>query len=214
MYPLTIVVGNASEVIKQAKKEIKFLNVIVCDSKMDTVKQMTDTIDNLSLPVLFYFPEAGKMYKSVKSSLLKITEESPRNVFFVLACSNENVFPATLKSRANIVYVGNEVLISPKAERLAWDVVHNKLDVTSRIPKDILSLSSQIKFYKKDEENPDKVDLYVLLHAVREQLLKRLEKNSDDLSAKKFFATVTEAIKLYRLSNCNKLCIFDKLALE
>lgn len=213
MYPLTIVVGNASEVIQQAKKEIKFLNIIICDSKMDTVKQITDTIDNLSIPVLFYFPEAGKMYKSVKSSLLKLTEESPRNVFFVLACKNENVFPATLKSRANIVYIGQEILVSPQAEELAWKIIEAKLN-PSFSPKDVMCLSNRIKFYKKDEENPDKIDLYVLLHSIREQLVIKLKENKNNLSAQQMFGTVGEAMKLCRLSNCNKLCIFDKLALE
>lgn len=75
------------------------------DIKVDSVRNMITDAYKVLTPTLYVIPNADSMSEAAKNSLLKITEEPPRNCYFVLTLSDLSNTLATIKSRGTVFYM-------------------------------------------------------------------------------------------------------------
>lgn len=69
------------------------------------IRSMIDMAYKVSMPTVFLIPDVDTMSISAKNALLKITEEPPKQAYFVMTVLNINSVLATIKSRATIYYL-------------------------------------------------------------------------------------------------------------
>ena len=70
--------------------------------KIDDIRKAIDMAYTQTEPIVIIIPDADKMSLPAKNSLLKITEEPPRNCYFILTLqSKENTLP-TILSRGTV----------------------------------------------------------------------------------------------------------------
>ncbi len=68
-------------------------------TKADEVRDVIDNAYKVDLPVIYAFTDCDNMSSASANSLLKVTEEPPRNAYFILTCANlDNILP-TIRSR-------------------------------------------------------------------------------------------------------------------
>lgn len=79
--------------------------VITTGTKIDDVRDMIEKTKSLSSQVIYYIPEADSMSVGAKNSLLKITEEPPKNLRIVMTLESDGSTLPTIKSRAQVLYM-------------------------------------------------------------------------------------------------------------
>lgn len=75
---------------------------IFIDNKVDNIREMIDLSSSLAEPTLFV-THVSEMSNAAKNSLLKVTEEPPKNVHICLIAYSENEVLPTLVSRSWII---------------------------------------------------------------------------------------------------------------
>lgn len=78
-------------------KTISYINPTV-----DSIRQMIDTCYNVTNTHFYIIENADKLSIQARNALLKVTEEPPRNAYFVLLLRDINKIPKTLISRAEV----------------------------------------------------------------------------------------------------------------
>lgn len=73
-------------------------------------------------PTVYIFPDADKMSVQAKNAMLKITEEPPRQAYFIMTVESMNNTLGTLKSR------GTEIQMESYTEEDLWTFVDNASD--------------------------------------------------------------------------------------
>ena len=77
----------------------------VTDIKVDAIREVIDTAYKIRDRVVYHIKDADNMRAEAKNALLKITEEPPKNAYFVMTIQNDSSLLATLKSRAQVLRV-------------------------------------------------------------------------------------------------------------
>lgn len=75
---------------------------IFIDNKVDSIREMIDLSSSLAEPTLFV-SQVSEMSNAAKNSLLKVTEEPPKNVHICLIAYSENEVLSTLVSRSWVI---------------------------------------------------------------------------------------------------------------
>ena len=75
---------------------------IFIDNKVDNIREMIDLSSSLAEPTLFV-THISDMSNAAKNSLLKVTEEPPKNVHICLIAYSENEVLSTLVSRSWVI---------------------------------------------------------------------------------------------------------------
>ena len=75
---------------------------IFIDNKIDSIREMIDLSSSLAEPTLFV-THVSEMSNAAKNSLLKVTEEPPKNVHICLIAYSENEVLSTLVSRSWVI---------------------------------------------------------------------------------------------------------------
>ena len=75
----------------------------VTDIKVDAIREVIDTAYKIRDRVVYHIKDADNMRAEAKNALLKITEEPPKNAYFVMTIQNDSSLLATLKSRAQVL---------------------------------------------------------------------------------------------------------------
>ncbi|WP_294907323.1 hypothetical protein [uncultured Ruminococcus sp.] len=124
-------------------------------SKTYSIEQMRNIIkDSYILPneanaKVYVFEEADNRLTDIaQNSFLKLLEEPPQNVYFILLCESAQKLLVTILSRCTVVRLKNEVRISEKALEYAEKIV--KGIISSREYDLLLSLN-----VLSDKENAD-----------------------------------------------------------
>lgn len=124
-------------------------------SKTYSIEQMRSIIkDSYILPneanaKVYVFEEADNRLTDIaQNSFLKLLEEPPQNVYFILLCESAQKLLVTILSRCTVVRLKNEVRISEKALEYAEKIV--KGIISSREYDLLLSLN-----VLSDKENAD-----------------------------------------------------------
>lgn len=74
-------------------------SMAIVDLSVDAVREAIETSYKVASPVCYIFPDADKMSPQAKNALLKITEEPPRDAYFIMTLEDINNTLPTLKSR-------------------------------------------------------------------------------------------------------------------
>ena len=77
----------------------------VSDIKVDAIRDIINTAYTINATVVYHIQNADNMRAEAKNALLKITEEPPKNAYFVMTIQNDSSLLATLKSRAQVLRV-------------------------------------------------------------------------------------------------------------
>ena len=77
----------------------------ISDIKVDAIREIINTAYTATDAIVYHIQNADNMRAEAKNALLKITEEPPRNAYFVMTIQNDSSLLATLKSRAQVLRV-------------------------------------------------------------------------------------------------------------
>ena len=77
----------------------------VSDIKVDAIREIINTAYTATDAIIYHIQNADNMRAEAKNALLKITEEPPKNAYFVMTIQNDSSLLATLKSRAQVLRV-------------------------------------------------------------------------------------------------------------
>lgn len=76
---------------------------IDCDIKVDAVRNAITLASTVETPIVYCFANADTMRAEAKNALLKITEEPPKNAYFIFTVVDESTLLETIKSRATVI---------------------------------------------------------------------------------------------------------------
>lgn len=74
-----------------------------CGIKVDEVREVIQTATMSKERVVYCFEDADTMRNEAKNAMLKITEEPPRDAYFIMTVSNDGSVLDTIKSRAIVI---------------------------------------------------------------------------------------------------------------
>ena len=100
-----IIVGDKGSGKKEICKYISNLLNTSCmyfDSKIDEVRRVIDMAYQQNNLMLYVFPDADSMSVAAKNSLLKVTEEPPKNAYFIITLNNLQNTLETIQSRGMV----------------------------------------------------------------------------------------------------------------
>lgn len=104
---LTIIEGESlsgkTTFVKYLAKEIGYNLIITEDTKIDTIREIIKIAYKQKNKTIYYIPHIDTMSIPAKNSLLKLTEEPPKNAYIICSCENAYNTLQTLKSRASIL---------------------------------------------------------------------------------------------------------------
>ena len=108
-YPrFSIIVGQqgsgkkmmAQHIAKELGIRYAFIPIVV-----DDIRTMISEAYKLAMPFVYIIADADKMSPAAKNALLKVTEEPPRQAYFILTISDLNSTLATIRSRGTVFYM-------------------------------------------------------------------------------------------------------------
>lgn len=184
----------------------------VCGISVDDVRDTIQSSYIITMPIVFIFPHIEKMSINAINSLLKITEEPPNHVRFILTADNiENVLP-TIRSRATVIYV------STKKHNFDKDLIDFCYLVYTNIAS--VSLTNALKIpnrIKLKDTDTDKFELMDFLCCMREIYANNFKyfSNLDELVVsnklfEKYFATEMAICQLRSIRGVKKDSLLDE----
>ena len=84
----------ASTIADYLKYPISFV-----DTKVDSIREVINTAYKVDAPIIYVITDCDNMSSAAANALLKVTEEPPRNAYFILTCENEENLLQTIRSR-------------------------------------------------------------------------------------------------------------------
>ena len=153
----SILIGEKGSGKKELAKEIGQMLGIVCVITGTSAEQVRYVIADsykLDLPVLYIVADCDNMSNVAANALLKITEEPPKNAYFILTCENEDNLLSTIRSRGVTFmlepysYEEKCDFIDTQSNRPDDDTVEFILDVSSNIGDIKSLLNMDIKAFK------------------------------------------------------------------
>lgn len=103
------------------------------DTKADTIRAMIADAQKAIEPVLYIIPDADTMSTTAKNAMLKITEEPPKNAWFVITLENENNTLATIRSR------GQMYRLEPYSPEVIVQYAREKYKITDMTETEIIA---------------------------------------------------------------------------
>lgn len=113
-----------------SKVIMKMLNAqgIICGCGIDDVRKVIDYAYTISAPTMYIFRDADDMSVNAKNALLKVVEEPPRNVYFIMTVKNLDNMLSTIRSRATVInmeHYSKEELQSVREDELLLEYCSN-----------------------------------------------------------------------------------------
>lgn len=168
-------IANKEMAYYLAKKDYLGMNIVVGDNKVDIVREIISMAYTQTIPTYYIFLDADSMSPSAKNTLLKVTEEPPKNVHFVLCISNMANTLATLRSRAYTLQ------LRPLTVREVKEILDKKYPNATELERQIA-----IRICTTYEQVQD------LFKQDVEELVEFVEKVVDNVAS----VTVTNALKI------------------
>lgn len=159
----SIIIGEKGSGKKELAKNIgQMMGVAISfipDNKADTIRDIIEVAYKVDLPVLYVISDCDNMSSASANALLKITEEPPRNAYFIITCENEENLLQTIRSRG-VTYMLEPYSYEDKCDYIEsrpdgtvhfWDDKEEEfvLDVASNIGEIQQLLGMSISDFKK-----------------------------------------------------------------
>lgn len=101
----SIFIGEKGSGKKTLAKEIvtglglNVSGISFCDTKVESIREVIESAYRLDTSILYVIADCDTMSSASANALLKVTEEPPKNAYFILTCESlDNLLP-TIKSR-------------------------------------------------------------------------------------------------------------------
>lgn len=72
---------------------------VMSDIKVESIREIIDLSYKVTDDVVYIIPDCDNMSSASANALLKVTEEPPKNAYFILTCENEDNLLSTIRSR-------------------------------------------------------------------------------------------------------------------
>lgn len=225
-------------------KETNSKPYILPDVKIDTIRSMIQVCYNTRTEMTVLIPDADKMSVQAKNSLLKVVEEPPNKIRFILTTVDSEMLLSTIKSRATIFRMGIYSIIDlsqyaqeafPMLTREAYSVI----ELICRNPRDVqlfvkYGMMEFVDFVDKVLEHVANAPLYNAMKLVDKIALKEDAEGYDlgffwntfvfksfrhslqfeDPRYKKFMQITLDAMKDLRINGINRQMLFDKWLID
>lgn len=103
-----IIVGERGSGRKFISKDIaKWLNatLVECSTKVNDIRDIINLAYKRKEKTVYTIYDADNMSLQAKNSLLKVTEEPPKNVYFIITLEDENNTLETIRSRGTVFHM-------------------------------------------------------------------------------------------------------------
>lgn len=124
----SILIGEKGSGKKELAKNIAQMSGhpawIAPDIKVDTIRNIIETCYKADLPVFYVIPDCDNLSSAAANALLKVTEEPPKEAYFILTCENEDNLLATIRSR------GVTYMLEPYSYEDKCDYVNQVYDMS------------------------------------------------------------------------------------
>lgn len=80
---------------------------ITIGNKIDDIREMISGSVGLTKPTMYFIPNGDNMSMGARNSLLKITEEPPRNLYILMGLEHRENTLGTIRSRASVLELDN-----------------------------------------------------------------------------------------------------------
>lgn len=114
----------AKVISEQLKCAISFV-----DTKVETIREVIESAYSVEEPIIYVIADCDNMSSSSANALLKVTEEPPKNAYFILTCENEENLLQTIRSRG-VTYMLEPYTYEDKLDFLAWEKQLNEEEET------------------------------------------------------------------------------------
>jgi len=131
----SILIGEKGSGKKELAKSIAQMSGraawVAPDIKVDTIRNIIETCYKADLPIFYIIPDCDNLSLAAANALLKVTEEPPRNAYFILTCENEENLLSTIRSR------GVTYMLEPYSYMDKCDYVNMMYDMNKWTDKEI-----------------------------------------------------------------------------
>lgn len=166
-----------------------------CGIKVDEIREMIDTAYKAQEKIVYCIADADNMRNEAKNALLKVTEEPPKNAYFILTVTDDSTLLATIKSRARVFYMSpyseEELIQYYRSKKYVSDIPENLIAEIAYCPYDVDMLVKYgkefIDFVQLVLDNIDKVQPSNAFKSANRLALKSEDDSKYDL--KLFFST-------------------------
>lgn len=118
--------------------------------KVDDVRTTIETAYKVETPVMYVFKGTDDMSVAAKNALLKVTEEPPRNAYFIMTVEREEEVLPTLRSRGTVLkldsYSRDELTEYIDNTEAGADVTDEELDIILDVCTNIGEVSTLLKY--------------------------------------------------------------------
>lgn len=130
--------GQGKKTFITSLAKSKKIPLIEIGNKIADIREMIETCQTLISPVMYFIPEGDGMSIGAKNSLLKITEEPPKNLIIVIAVTHRDNTLQTIRSRGRLWTMDNYTL----AEKLQY--LTNEYGADVPYEDDILAIANNL----------------------------------------------------------------------
>lgn len=99
----SILIGEKGSGKKELAKSIAQMSGysawLAPDIKVDTIRNIIETSYKVDISIFYILPDCDTLSVAAANALLKVTEEPPKNAYFILTCENEDNLLQTIRSR-------------------------------------------------------------------------------------------------------------------
>lgn len=99
--------GQGKKTMAKWISETLGYRMVTIGTKIDDVRQMIADVQNLGSPLIYFIPDADTMSIGARNSLLKVTEEPPKNLFIIMSLVHSDNTLTTIKSRGRVLPLNN-----------------------------------------------------------------------------------------------------------
>lgn len=94
--------GSGRKTIARIITQLLKANSVMCGITAEDIKLLTNTVMKVTDKTVYIIPDADNMSVNAINALLKITEEPPKNAYFIMTIQDDYNVLSTIKSRGTI----------------------------------------------------------------------------------------------------------------
>lgn len=243
----TILIGEKGSGKKTLAKEIgSLLNCVTTfnDNSVDQIRFIIDESYKLPDRIVYVIEDCDNMSNAAANALLKVTEEPPKNAYFIITCESIDNLLSTIKSR------GVTYMLEPYTYEDKCDYLHTCQEKTEEEETFILNVASNIGEVKElvnmdisafrdyvnlvidniaevsgsnafkiadkvnIKDDKDKYDLRIFLRAFSSICVDRMLSSDDPLKYAQAVAVTGDILQELRIRGINKQMLIDKWILN
>jgi hypothetical protein len=151
----TIIVGDSGSGRKTISEKLANsirATLITIETDAESIKNITKLVTSYHTPTMVLIPDADNLSSVAKNVLLKVTEEPPKDIYFVMTLKDKSNTLETLLSRATVLYMNkyskNELKEYINQKRIVFDEEQIEIVLkTCRTPGDINLIAGYDIYY-------------------------------------------------------------------